>query len=392
MRIGIAGPMDLNIITDAFDNSDRLELENIQSLGGTQPAQYSRWLMKEGHDVFLYTTSISVPRGVVRVYRSRRVTLKIGHRPGALLRMLTFQLGEIRTVKCMIAADQPDIVHAQWSYEFALAAIKTGLPHIITVRDWAPEILLFTRHPYRVMRLLLSFIVFCKGKNFVANSPYLHTKLEFLKSRLLPFIPNAINDSHFIEKRKLFHDDKLVIISINNGADGRKNTRTLLEGFSLLRNKYNNVYLKLIGDGHEAEGMLWNWAREKDMLDSVEFLGSLRFESVLQELDRSDLMVHPSLEESFGNIIVEAMCRGVPVIAGRESGAVPWVVADTGMLIDISSAGAIAEAVQLFLDDKSLLEEYSRAGYVNAKSRFSMSEITKSYNRYYQKIIGGYKI
>jgi glycosyltransferase involved in cell wall biosynthesis len=389
MRIGIAGPFDLNIIKEVFNESERLAIDKIKGLGGSQPAQYALSLMKGGHELFLYTTSISVPKGEERLFSSSRVTLKIGHRPGPFVRMVTFQFGEIRSITGMISADKPDVIHAQWSYEFAAAAINSGLPHIITVRDWAPKILFHTRHPYRLIRLFLSFLVFSKGDYFVANSPYIHRKLVFLKRRLFPFIPNGISDHFLLQAEKVFNNEKLVIVAINNGADGGKNVRKLIEGFSLLSADHTDIYLKLVGSGQEPYSKLWRWASDNKLLDNVEFLGPIKFDSVLNELDKSDLMVHPSLEESFGNIIVEAMCRGVPVIAGRESGAVPWVVADAGLLVDVSSAKSIAEAIRLFYQNRDLLNRYSKAGFENVKSRFTLSAITESYTCYYSKIISG---
>lgn len=387
MKIGIASPLDLNIIQSAFSKSDQLDIADIKGLGGSQPSQYALWLLQAGHEVYLYTTSVSVPRGEERVYTSERICLKIGHRPGPLARLLTFQYGEILTIRAMINSDELDIIHAQWCYEFAMAAIKSRFPHIITVRDWPPKILLLTRHPYRLMRLFLSLLVFFNGRDFIANSPYLHRKLKFLASRVRGVIPNGMPDNLLMDKVKRFNAGKLVLIAINNGSGSIKNTRKLLEAFSLLQVDNLNLHLKLIGKGHEPGKDLWSWARDRNLLFNVEFIGPLNFDSVLNELDNADLMVHPSLEESFGNIIVEAMSRGVPVIAGRSSGAVPWVVGDAGLLVDVLSEKSIAEAIRTFYADRALLERYSVAGLQNVTSRFSMSAIEKSYTNHYHRLI-----
>jgi hypothetical protein len=55
--------------------------------------------------------------------------------------------------------DPCDVVHAHWTYEFALAALASGQPTLVTARDWAPTILLMQRRlrllPYRLACLLL---------------------------------------------------------------------------------------------------------------------------------------------------------------------------------------------------------------------------------------------
>jgi glycosyltransferase involved in cell wall biosynthesis len=383
MKIGIAGPVDLNILKSAFDNDESEKISLLKGLGGTQPAQYALELMEFVDAVVVYTTSPCLKHGEVRKFSTDKLTLYVaGFTPGRI-RVLTFQAREISAIKRMITADMPDVIHAQWSYEFAMAAIYSGIPHIITVRDWAPGILLYMKKPYRLMRLFISFYVFMVGKRFVANSPYLHDKLSFLGRRRLLFVPNSIPNKIFKFKEKIFSEGRLNILSISNGSDSRKNTKTLVKGFASAFRRQKNIHLRLVGRGHEPDSSIAKWAREHEISDNIDFVGPLDFQDVLDELDFADLMIHPSLEESFGNTLVEAMARGVPLVAGERSGAVPWVVSDAGVLVDVSDADALAEAIEVFVSDRSLLKKYSSLGYQNAYRRFSMSTNAKRYTKYY---------
>ena len=40
----------------------------------------------------------------------------------------------------------------------------------------------------------------------------------------------------------------------------------------------------------------------------------------MEELKKFDILIHPSYEESFGNVLIEAMARGLLVIGGKEYG------------------------------------------------------------------------
>jgi hypothetical protein len=70
-------------------------------------------------------------------------------RPG---RALDLFRDERRAIAGAIVAARPDIVHAHWTYEFALGAIESKLPHIITVHDSPRQVARHTRSVYRLLR------------------------------------------------------------------------------------------------------------------------------------------------------------------------------------------------------------------------------------------------
>lgn len=69
---------------------------------------------------------------------------------------------------------------------------------------------------------------------------------------------------------------------------------------------------------------------------------------IIEIIDNSIMMVHPAFEETFGNILLESMARGVITIGGRSAGAVPYVLekGNSGILCDISSALQICNAME----------------------------------------------
>ena len=85
--------------------------------------------------------------------------------------------------------------------------------------------------------------------------------------------------------------------------------------------------------------MLNLWAQKKGLSDGVNFVGPVDPDELIDIYEQVDLMVHPSMEESFGMVLVEAMARKIPVIGGEKSGAVPWVLDNgkAGVLTDIRS-------------------------------------------------------
>ena len=81
-----------------------------------------------------------------------------------------------------------------------------------------------------------------------------------------------------------------------------------------------------------------------------------------------DMLLNPSITETFGNVTLEAMACGIPVVAARATGSTSLVRdGRTGMLVEPGNAGAFADAVTAYIADPALREAHGRAG--EARSR-----------------------
>ncbi len=188
-----------------------------------------------------------------------------------------------------------------------------------------------------------------KRISFLANSNYTYEKIkEAYPYKKVACIPNPIQGKYIVEKREGYGQEKRtgrVFLSICQGlAEKRKNIHTLLVAFQLYRKEDPDASLILAGGYTSA----WKQKCERQgLLAGVRFTGAVGHGQVFKLLDRSDALVHPSLEETFGNTLLEAMARGVVCIGGRDAGAVPEVLGwgQRGILCDVTSAASIAEAM-----------------------------------------------
>jgi glycosyltransferase involved in cell wall biosynthesis len=93
---------------------------------------------------------------------------------------------------------------------------------------------------------------------------------------------------------------------------------------------------------------------------------------------RAAIVVHPARWEGFGLAMLEAMLAAKPVVAAR-AGSAPELVVDgeTGLLVPVDDAAALAAAVTSLLDDRGRAEELGRAGLERARTEFSVAKMAE---------------
>lgn len=81
-----------------------------------------------------------------------------------------------------------------------------------------------------------------------------------------------------------------------------------------------------------------------------------------------DVFFNPSITETFGNVTLEAMACGVPVVAARATGATTLVKdGETGTLVEPGNIMAFADAIQRYIEDPELRRAHGEAGEARSK-------------------------
>jgi glycosyltransferase involved in cell wall biosynthesis len=102
---------------------------------------------------------------------------------------------------------------------------------------------------------------------------------------------------------------------------------------------------------------------------AVELVGQVEQEQLERYWAEALCVVVPSRYESFGLVVIEAMARGVPVIAAR-AGALPEVVGDAGILVDGERPEQIAAEVQRLVSDPARYSMLAAAGQQRFRDRY----------------------
>ncbi len=133
--------------------------------------------------------------------------------------------------------------------------------------------------------------------------------------------------------------------------------------------------LCVVGKGPEL-GALRKLARQLGLEERVHWLG--RRDSAIPYLAAADLVVHPSLRESFGIAVMEAMSLSKAIVATR-TGGIPEVVGDAGLLVEPAAPEALADAIRRLLQEPDLRSELARRAAEEIARRYSPGALRGAY-------------
>ncbi len=135
-----------------------------------------------------------------------------------------------------------------------------------------------------------------------------------------------------------------------------------------------------IGDGPARDFF------EKRLPDAI-FTGQLTGAELAEALASTDVFLNPSITEAFGNVTLEAMACGLPVIAAQASGTTNLVRdGETGVLVQPGDITAYADALAAYAAEPQLRRRHGEAGLAFAKT-MDWDRINGAVMKVYQRVI-----
>ena len=237
------------------------------------------------------------------------------------------RLGYMPGVKKLLQAlPQYDLYHVQGLWQWlghsvASYARSLGRPYVITLRGMLyPQAL---AHSTLVKKLSLALYQRKDLQQAACIQVTCKEEMEYYRklgfTNPVAILPNPIETEGIIE-RPIAHKDKIKIGYLGR-VHPRKRIERLIYAFDALRNELQDAELIIIGaDDSEYEEFLHQEV-ERLHLNNVRFAGFLIGKEKDEAILSLSYLVVPSDFENFGNIVTEALVRGVPVIASK---GMPW--------------------------------------------------------------------
>lgn len=145
----------------------------------------------------------------------------------------------------------------------------------------------------------------------------------------------------------------------------------LLDALAELRDRGNDFRCTLVGDG-PLRTAAETRAQRLGLTDALTFTGSLEPERVAQLYQLASVVVLASFSEGVPVVLMEAMARGLPVVA-THVGGVPELIRDghSGLLVAPGDSQALAEAMQRVLADPDRAATLGRNGAQTVRDKFN---------------------
>ncbi|HYO50615.1 MAG TPA: glycosyltransferase [Chloroflexia bacterium] len=282
---------------------------------------------------------------------------------------------------------KPDVVHAHVSLPAGLAGalIKRLLGVSLVLTEHTSPFSLLMRNP---LAALTTRIALRAADRRIAVSQALRGEMLAYPQLHMPIdvIPNVVDASAFsAPRRKRASGEPYRILFVGEMETRRKGVEYLLNALPILKERGWDVFLTLVGEGRnraEYEAL----ARRLGVAGVCHFHGMAPHEEIARFMSEADIFVLPSLAETFGVVLVEAMSAGLPVVATRCGGPEELVTPDLGVLVSPGDAEALAGGI---IDVLGRLSEFSEEHLRRvADARYGQASVAGRLVRLYGEIVG----
>lgn len=307
-------------------------------------------------------------------------TTIFGENPGGLRNFLRY-FGQ---VKKEIKKCTPDLIHSFQATGYGLwGTVRIGCPKILTplgsdIMQTEQRGFLYQKYVQYVLK---------RHDCFTTPSRFLMDKLNSLysvtkeKTSAIPFGVELPDAAKVHEERKPV---KIVYMKHLLPVYG---PQILLEAAVIARKQGVPVKLDMYGHEHES-GWVREMADRLDVASMLELKGWIDMDKVMTRLLEYDIMVMPSLLESFGVAALEASAVGLPVVA-TTVGGIPEIVRhnETGILVPPNDAKSLAGAIIKLASDVELRKKMGEAGRKFAAARYRWHDNLNEMMELYRKLI-----
>ena len=170
------------------------------------------------------------------------------------------------------------------------------------------------------------------------------------------------------------------------GLQKLKGIHHVLDALASLKDAPPFTYA-VVGEGEEKKS-LETQALRLGLETKVRFLGRLDRLQIPRYFAACDALILGSLTEGSGNVALEAMACGRPVVA-TDSGGPPEYVADgeTGFVVPVGDVPAMADRVGRLLHDPALADDLGRAGRLRMVEGFGYSRMIREIAALYEEVL-----
>ena len=244
---------------------------------------------------------------------------------------------------------KPDLIHAQVVLPGGLSAVRLGKQHgipVVLTEHTSP----FSAHLKTAPLRRWVKETLAQSDRVLAVSPALAQQIQaFDKNLEIYIVGNLINTDFFVPVKTERHSSSKTHFLSVGLLTPQKGINFLLQAAARLLQRGLTTFELIIGSDGPERPRLERLAQSLGLKEQCHFTGMLTREQVKYQMQQCDVFVLPSLHETFGLVLAEAMACGKPVIATRCGGPEFVVTLETGVLVEVANPEALANALANFI-------------------------------------------
>jgi len=375
VRVAMLGPYPLN--------PERIE-------GGVEAiiARLAQGLSRLG-DVNLHV--ITCQRAVERERVSQKDGMTVHYLPRARMGHITFHLRDRRRMVRLLHEIRPDVVHGQGTGMYAGAVLDSGYPAVISIQGIMFREAALVHTPWRRFQRSMASIYekrcLRRSRDIIPSSPYAVEEFSSWLDATIHSVENPADDRLF----GLPDEAEPGRVLLPGRVIPRKNVLWLVQAWAQVVSSFPEARLRVAGETRthpDYVRRVCQYIEDHGLRDSVELLGSLDQEQLMEEYARCGFAVLPSVQETSPVAVVEALSAGRPVVATRVCG-IPYLVADgqTGLLVGLGDTEGMARALARLLGDEDLRRSMGTRAREDARGRFKIDVVARQTYEVYRQVI-----
>lgn len=304
--------------------------------------------------------------------------------------------------KKLLRENQYSLIWSVNASQAGLAALflklkDSKLPLLLTLQEGSSEQRIFRR---RFMVWPLFKLIFKKADYIQAISKHLANFGQKMGAHCqIKVVPNGVDvaifekaltmpdeDKEALRKKLGIKENEKVIITVSRLAP-KNAVNDLIDAVNMLKLQGINFKLLILGTGYLEKRLRLQVVSSK-LQDDVLFLGLISPAEVHRYLAISDVFVRPSISEGLGNVFLEAMAAGVPVI-GTPVGGIPDFLTHekTGIFCESRNPKSIAEKIKILIKDQKLRDKLIQNAKQMVIENYNWDKISQEMKKIYEKII-----
>ena len=292
----------------------------------------------------------------------------------------------IREIRSNIKHIKPDVIHIHGTRAGSLgrlAAIGFRYPVVYTEHLWTKQYRLPSRIAHRFQLIGLWFLDMFTTLNIAVSQAVKDFMVENQISReeKIIVIYNAIEPLK--KKAKIFTDKKITLGTVGT-LNIQKGMQYLIDAMPKILKEFPQSCLEIVGEGPYRR-VLEKQIRKMKLSSKIKLTGFIK--EIEEKMTEFDIYVQPSLSESFGLAIIQAMSLGLPVVA-TNTGGIPEVVTTgkSGILVEPANPEALAGGILTLLRDPKKAKAMGNLGREDVKIKFNLRDLIKETEQVYETL------